>query len=78
MPYLRQQERIEFERKLGRIPLEAGPAGSIQTAACGTAAGELQKLRGLPAIGPGVSAAIPGTSPHGAVPDRRADAGSSC
>jgi hypothetical protein len=33
----------------------------------GTAAGDSRRLRGLPAIGRGVSGTMPGTSPHGAL-----------
>jgi hypothetical protein len=36
----------------------------IRTAGGATAGGDPRRLRGLPAIGRGVSGAIPGTSPH--------------
>jgi hypothetical protein len=60
------RERIEDERKLARILLETGEAAPQQKGA--TAGGDERKLRGIPAIGRGVSGAI-----HGSVPGRYLD-----
>lgn len=57
-------QRIDDERKLARILLETGePAPTTQRPGA-TAGGDERKLRGIPAIGRGVTGAIPGSVPH--------------
>jgi hypothetical protein len=51
----------ENARILARITLETAAEG--KTLAGATAAGDSRKLRGIPAIGRGVSGAIPGSQP---------------
>ena len=53
----------EFQFKLARILLEVGEPAP-ETPSHGTAGGDERKLRGIPAIGRGVSGAVPGTAPH--------------
>jgi hypothetical protein len=56
-------ERINDERKLARILLETGEAAPVKVGHA-TAGGDQRKLRGIPAIGRGVTGAINGTVPH--------------
>lgn len=52
-------------KTLHRIAQEtSGDTTPIRTAKGATAGGDERKLRGIPAIGRGVSGVIPGTSPH--------------
>lgn len=65
----RQQEAAELERQVARIALEAG--GELQHGAA-TAAGDPRRLRGIPAIGYGVSGALAGSQPErAALKERR-------
>lgn len=59
----RRQLATQDALKLTRILLETGEPAPI-TIGHGTAGGDERKLRGIPAIGRGVTGAIPGTSPH--------------
>ena len=64
--YLRHRytdQHLEDERKIARILLETGEAAPVQTVARATLGGDERRLRGIPAIGRGVSGAIPGTRP---------------
>ncbi|HWT46561.1 MAG TPA: hypothetical protein VN085_11370 [Vicinamibacterales bacterium] len=56
-------ERQQFARQQMRIAFEtsAEPAAAVKGA---TAGGDERKLRGIPAIGRGVTGAIAGTVPH--------------
>jgi hypothetical protein len=58
----RRQEAIELERQVARIAVEVG--ADVRPPATGTAAGDPKRLRGLPAIGYGVSGAIADTQPE--------------
>ena len=68
------QEQIEAEQKLARIILETGglpdevddskPSSRLTMGADGH---DWRRRRGLPMIGKGVSGAMPGTSPLGAL-----------
>jgi hypothetical protein len=60
-------QRREDDRKLMAILLETGEALPVVQAAGSTSGGDEQRLRGLPAIGRGVSGAIRGTDPLGEV-----------
>jgi hypothetical protein len=60
------REKIESDRKLAKILLETGEAAPKSSAGV-TSGGDERRLRGLPAIGRGVSGAIRDTSPHLAV-----------
>ena len=68
------QEQIEAEQKLARIILESGglpdevdaPKGSPRLAK-GADGHDWRRRRGLPMIGKGVSGAMPGTNPLGAL-----------
>lgn len=55
------------ERKLAAILLETGEALPVKQTAGSTSGGDEQRLRGLPAVGRGVSGAIKGTDPLGEV-----------
>lgn len=57
-------ERIQDQRKLARILLETGEAAPTTTRPGATAGGDERKLRGIPAIGRGVTGAINHTVPH--------------
>lgn len=57
------QERIEFERKLARILLETGEPAPPKLTHASAAGGDCARLRGLPAVAPGVGGAIHGTDP---------------
>ena len=56
-------ERIEDERKIGRILLESQAADLPNTVARGTPGGDDRRLRGIPCIARGVAGASPGTNP---------------
>jgi hypothetical protein len=58
----RKQEAVSQERKLARIALETG--SSVRQEAGASAAGDPQKLRGIPAIGYGVGGAMNDTQPE--------------
>ena len=59
----RRQLEAQDERKIDRILVEVGETQQPASAAGATAAGDWQRLRGLPAIGRGCSGAIRGTRP---------------
>lgn len=59
--FLAEVERYEDQCKLARILVEAGPAP--KAAAGVTSGGDERRLRGLPAIGRGVSGALEGSDP---------------
>jgi hypothetical protein len=61
---------VEQERKLARIAMETG-ASVEYVGTHATAAGDYRKLRGIPAIGRGVSGAIQGTRPGDSLADRK-------
>lgn len=61
--YRYTDQHLEDERKIARILLETGEAAPVQTVARATLGGDERRLRGIPAIGRGVSGAIPGTRP---------------
>lgn len=54
-------ERVEDERKLGRILQETGE--TPKSVARATLAGDPRRLRGIPVIARGVSGTSPGTDP---------------
>lgn len=55
------QEQRELRRNLDRIQNGHLDSNRVSRA---TAGGDNRKLRGIPAIGRGVTGAIPGTTPH--------------
>ena len=59
--HLREQQAREDARKVDRIVGEAEAVDAVPTGV--TAGGDERRLRGVPAIGRGVSGAIPGTVP---------------
>ena len=61
--YRYTDQHIDDERKLARNLLETGESAPVQTVARATLGGDERRLRGIPAIGRGVSGAIPGTRP---------------
>ena len=60
----RHTEAARDAQKIARIMLETGESAPITSRAGATNGGDERKLRGIPAIGRGVTGAIPGTSPH--------------
>jgi hypothetical protein len=56
-------ERIEDERKIGRILLESQAAESPTTVTRATLPGDTRRLRGIPCIARGVAGVSPGTHP---------------
>jgi hypothetical protein len=61
-----RSEQEALRAKIDRISRESDSEHIDERApGRGTAGGDTRKLRGIPAIGRGVSGAIPGTSPHG-------------
>ena len=56
-------QRIEDERKLAKILLETGEMAPPAQTAGVTSGGDPERLRGLPAIGRGVSGAMRGSDP---------------
>src|SRR3954452_10637507 len=61
-------EKVEDQRKLAKILLETGgPAPPPTRVAGARSGGDERALRGLPAIGRGVSGTMPGTDPVQAV-----------
>ena len=56
--------KAEQARQLARIAREQRGDDGSQRPTGVTAAGDERRLRGLPAVGRGVSGAIRGTSPH--------------
>jgi hypothetical protein len=65
------QEAIEAERQVARAILAAGEGEAPVLRGGATAGGDRRRLRGLPAIGRGVSGAIPGTNPSAPCSVRR-------
>ena len=62
------QQRIEDQRKLGRILLETEAAIEVpKTVQRATLAGDPRRLRGIPAVGRGTAGAVSGSVPHRAV-----------
>ena len=60
--HLRDQHKDEDEANINRaIGTDLEPTKQKTHMPAG---GDNQRLRGIPAIGPGVTGAIPGTSPH--------------
>ena len=59
-------ERIEDERKLGRILLESTSI-ETKTVARATLPGDNRRLRGIPCVARGVAGASPGTNPSDAL-----------
>ena len=56
-------ERIEDQRKIGRILLETGEHEVTATVAKATLPGDNRRLRGIPVVGRGVAGVSPGTNP---------------
>jgi hypothetical protein len=65
LPRFRRRElEAQDLAKVASIVAEAGPDPSLGRPVAGaTAAGDGRRLRGIPAIGRGVSGAIPGSQP---------------
>jgi hypothetical protein len=61
-PLPRYAQEPDFQQKLARILLEVGEPAPPSTGV--TAGGDERRLRGIPAIGRGVTGAVPGTAPH--------------
>jgi len=64
----REHEAVAMDRRAAEIVLECGldiPSRAELSAA--TAPGDTRKLRGIPAVGPGVPGAIRGTRPDRAL-----------
>jgi hypothetical protein len=57
-----QSERIEDERKIGRIVLDARDE-EAKTVARATLPGDNRRLRGIPVVARGVAGVSPGTDP---------------
>jgi hypothetical protein len=55
---------VHNAKTLARIARETSAESPVLQARGATAGGDERKLRGIPAIGRGVSGVIPGTSPH--------------
>jgi hypothetical protein len=64
--FARKLQQIEDDRKLAKILLETGEAAPPPTKGASNG-GDWERLRGLPAIGLGVSGAIRGSDPLGEV-----------
>lgn len=66
----REKQRAQREQQISRIILQADPSSIDTTAASATSRatlpGDTRRLRGIPAIGYGVTGAIPGTIPDAA------------
>lgn len=60
-------QRIEDERKIGRILAETGDPGPTQTVARATLPGDNRRLRGIPVVGFSVCGTAPGTDPLAAL-----------
>lgn len=60
-------QRIEDERKIGRILRESQVAEVPKTVARATLPGDTRRLRGIPVVARGVRGASPGTHPSDAV-----------
>lgn len=60
-------EKIEDERKLGRILLESTSADVPTTVARATLPGDNRRLRGIPCVARGVAGVSPGTAPSDAL-----------
>jgi hypothetical protein len=60
-------QRLEDERRIARIVLEAGVAEAPATVSRATLAGDPRRLRGIPMLGRGVGGAQVGTRPLEAV-----------
>lgn len=58
-------QRIEDDRKIARVVLEAGPSETPATTVRATLPGDMRRLRGIPVVGRGVGGASPGTNPLG-------------
>lgn len=56
-------QRIEDERKIGRILRESQVAEVPKTVARATLPGDTRRLRGIPVVARGVRGASPGTHP---------------
>jgi hypothetical protein len=56
-------QRIEDERKIGRIVLDSVDAEVPKTVARATLPGDMRRLRGIPVCTFGVSGTSPGTDP---------------
>ena len=65
--YRAVEERIQDQRKIGRLLRESEAVDLPKTVARATLPGDPRRLRGLPAVGRSVSGAINGTTPHVAV-----------
>ena len=60
-------ERIQDERKIGRILLESSTMETPKTVARATLPGDTRRLRGIPCISRGVAGVSPGTHPSDAL-----------
>ena len=61
--YRASLQRVEDERKIGRILLESEVVDAPATVARATLAGDRRRLRGVPCVARGVSGTAPGTDP---------------
>lgn len=59
----RHQEAINDTRNIDRIIAELTPTQAPATVTRATLSGDTRRLRGIPAIGYGISGASPGTNP---------------
>lgn len=59
-----EMERLEDQRKVAKIVLEASPEVVSQTVARATLPGDTRRLRGIPCVARGVAGVSPGTDPR--------------
>lgn len=60
-------QRVEDERKIGRILMETTTAEVPRTVARATLPGDNRRLRGIPCVARGVAGVSPGTHPSDAL-----------
>jgi len=65
LPRFDPDEQDELDRKLAKILLETGEPAPVRSGV--TAGGDERRLRGVPAVGRGVSGTMAGTDPLGAL-----------
>lgn len=65
--FMAVSQRIEDERKIGRILIESEGAEVPKTVARATLPGDNRRLRGIPVCARGVSGVSPGTDPSDAM-----------
>lgn len=62
-----EETRRAFELQAARIAVEVGEPAPIKEVSDATAAGDPQRLRGIPALSRGVGSAMRGTNPQAAL-----------